>query len=674
MPLQLNAEKFKKDYIEQKSSQGINPEAMNKHMSEIYGREPVYSTVDTLGAREQATAICNRMQNLGMGNFAQLMDKFQPNMSAVDAKMADSIKETMEGIAYVVESSNDPAKVAAQFKDRNFICKEGTLTNLQAMLGEMSLSSAGVESYFTEQKKQLVTQTANDMYRKGEFSEYPWAFRQFQGMEIHNVTSLTNAVAPEYGLLAKTKEEDKYLKDISSRSRDKLSRALDQKLQSEEVINSVLDGVAMNVNFNLPVYDKETYKGDIEANQFGNSVGEAIKTLKLVDKEGNDIIRQETLVELENYKEQGYKKNVESILKDAVTIHLHEKGVIDHPDIEFVKFKIAIESSLDMNGNLAIEKDTLDQAQDKGLLEKSMKYIIDNDLKLEEDSCGMQDPVKYAIDNNIKIDGKDAKLYALDHTIDAYLRTQNPAEKKLLEEKYKAIHQIGVDKPVELLGVDSNLGKFVDSTNSAKVMAEYKGIKGLSAIESIDYTKCELPLIEKCVKATEQSNKEKPRDYDKFSTIQKVAFGVSFVLGPVAGLVYYAIKSHNAAEKKAVESKLDAPIDSIHKDLVKISKSSTAYSTEHKEEVKIKEDLQPKADIKAPEQSKQPVSSEKANNKEAEQALIKIMNTEGIKRLTEVANSLNNSGMKVSANNGKSPTPSINSKTSPQQSTGRGGI
>lgn len=572
MSLQLNAEKFKKNYVEQKASQGIDPDSMRSHVTQLYGAEPADPTDDMLLARAQVQKMCDRIKTLGMDNFVKLVEKFQLNASKEEARIANSIKETMEGIVYMIDSSEDPGKVASQFKDRSFVCKEGTLTNLQAILGEMSLSSSGIDSYFIEQKKQLVMQTATDMYRNGEFAEYPWIYRQYKNMEIHNVTSLTNAVAAEYNLLAKTKQEDKYLKNISSKSHRKLSEALDKKLKSEEVITSMLKGVAMNINFNLPTYDEETYKEEA-ANDFTKAVGESLNTLKLVDGKGKDIIDVSALLEMKKYMPKGYKKNVQSIIQDAITVHLHDKGVMQHPDIDFVRFKITIEQSLDVYGNNAVDKDTLDKAQEKNCLEKTMQYIIDNNLKLDEDDGVTEDPVKYAIDNKLKIDGKDAKLYALEHVIDRYLKTQNSEEKKLLEEKYKEIHKIGEEKTIELLGVNSNLGKFLDNPNSPQIMAEYKLAQGLSATEAIDFTGCELALIEKCLKTTEQSNKEKPRDYDKFSTLQKVAFAFSFALGPIAAIVYSAIKSHNADNKKELESKLNASIDDIHKDLVKVSNS-----------------------------------------------------------------------------------------------------
>ena len=60
-----------------------------------------------------------------------------------------------------------------------------------------------------------------EMYRKGEFREFPWIVRQYKPMEIHNITSLKNAISDQYGLLTKPKEEDRYLKIYLQKAKKK---------------------------------------------------------------------------------------------------------------------------------------------------------------------------------------------------------------------------------------------------------------------------------------------------------------------------------------------------------------------------------------------------------------------------------------------------------------------
>ena len=69
----------------------------------------------------------------------------------------------------------------------------------------MTLGQQGIGAFVVEQKDSMVTQMITEMYRQGEFKEYPSVFRLYKPMEIHNITSLKNAVAPQYGLLLNQK-------------------------------------------------------------------------------------------------------------------------------------------------------------------------------------------------------------------------------------------------------------------------------------------------------------------------------------------------------------------------------------------------------------------------------------------------------------------------------------
>ncbi len=319
MKIKISPQGFKEGFVEQKASQGIDIEKVADYMKKFYGEDVAYSAeppYDMEKIRSQVKKVCDHMTKLGLENFGGLIGKFVVNPEKpLDAAMGAQIKETMEAILYQVENSGMPPKdLAAQYKDRSFICKEGTLTNLQGILAEMSLGTQGIDVYITDQKKQLVTQTATDMYRKGEFTEFPWVFRQYTPMEIHNVTSLVNSVAPEYGLQVKTKDEDRHIRKVFSSSREKLSNKLEQQLQNEAVVDTFIDGVAMNVIMNLPVYETGKYSNP---NDFNKEVIDALETLKL-----NKVINFDALVELENYKPKGYKSNAQSITRDAVTIYL----------------------------------------------------------------------------------------------------------------------------------------------------------------------------------------------------------------------------------------------------------------------------------------------------------------------------------------------------------------
>lgn len=521
----------------------------------------------------------------------------------------------MEGILYKVETSVEPTTevLVQQYKDRKFVCPDGTLTNLQSVLSELSLGEQGIEGYVIDQGRQFVTQMATDLYRHNQFSEFPPGFR-FPPMEIHDVTSLVNSVAREYGIKAKTKEEDHYLHPISPESQIKLSNGLQEALQQKATVDAFLDGIVGNVCFTLPKYDKEIYKKN--PHLFNQDVSDTIARLKI-----GHIIDAGALVQVEDYTPTGYKSNFQSIIKDATTLYLHEKGVLELPEkeVELTKLRIDLEKSMDdMSSQNAITKDVLDAAKDKGNLEYAMKYAIDNKLALDEDSLGTADPVKYAIDNNIKIDGidprqyaeklaieeylkanepdkgrledrykeimamqggsplgegeKTAKQYVLEGIIEQYLKTDDLVAQKNLKEKYAAAQKIGEEQAPKLLTMESNLGQFLSNPKAPEVLANHQDFKGKSALATdIDYTKCDLDVIKKCKEVHEKTSKA--RDYDTLSTAQKVGVAFATVV-PIIGnaIAYYAMKSHNKSEKAKLESQLGQPLEGIKSDLDSLSK------------------------------------------------------------------------------------------------------
>lgn len=82
------------------------------------------------------------MEAIGFTKFPGLMAKFKnaPHKEE-DIEMLTSIKQSMENMVYLTETSNGMSKkeLAAQYNDRDFICEEGTLTNLQGIMAGMSL-------------------------------------------------------------------------------------------------------------------------------------------------------------------------------------------------------------------------------------------------------------------------------------------------------------------------------------------------------------------------------------------------------------------------------------------------------------------------------------------------------------------------------------------------------
>ena len=626
MPIALDLDNLKEQY--KQKEEGINPEKVKLHLDSFYNKgglnkTPIYPTADGNNIEEvaaQVDAMCTYLESIGVKNAGGLRTKFttQP-VYENDAQQLTDIKKTMEGMIYSMENSETPAKeLGAKYADHAFMCKAGTLTNLQAIVAELSLEGQGVGAYITEQKEALVTAVTLEMYNAGEFDEFPaYDRRQYVGNEIHNISSLKNTIADDFGVTKKAAKDDPYLREVGRSSKKKLTQGLKEKFAEPDVIDAFIASVSGKVTENLPHFDKDKYPE--RPDKFIAEMTSTLDSLKLGDiLDGTSLLKMD-----EAYTPGGYKDNVESIVRDAITIHLHEKGVINHPEIELVKMRVALETSADAEMMHVVEFSVLEAQRDAGRLDKSLEYMIENNLKLgdtdelgdepekfkehfSDASLATQDPLKYAINNNInldgmhpveyaisnnlEIDGKDPLEYAikneiefdgtspkqaaLESVIEKYLETSDLTTKKELEARYKEIHQIGVEGEVELLSLDSNLGAFISDDKNMSLMSEVGRDSGVAEVlkDKELATKCDLALIEKCTQFVEKESQMKPRNYDKLSTMQKVGVAVSMIIPPLAGAVYHVMKKSNKKKKEALQADLSVSIDKVFEDLDKVSK------------------------------------------------------------------------------------------------------
>lgn len=131
---------FKQHFPEPNEAQGIDPVAVSSHVDSLYGAPAAsYSgqNADTQRANAQALKVCDRMEAMGFSNFSGLRNKFREDpQNEFEANQRDLIKKTMEGILYTFETTVAPPKdvLVAQYKDRQFVCADGTLTNFKAYL------------------------------------------------------------------------------------------------------------------------------------------------------------------------------------------------------------------------------------------------------------------------------------------------------------------------------------------------------------------------------------------------------------------------------------------------------------------------------------------------------------------------------------------------------------
>lgn len=564
--MRINIQKLQKGFVQKKPSEGIDQTKVQGNMQNFYGQSPEYlseSADNFETVKDQVEKMCAKMEAIGLKNFGSLRSKFNVKPGAADMPMLNLIKESMEAIVYQTENGTlSKEDIVNKFNDRDFICKDGTLTNLQTILSEMTLGQQGIGAFVVEQKDAIVTQMVTEMYRQGEFREYPSVFRLYKPMEIHNITSLKNAVALQYGLLPKTKNEDQYIRDVSDSSKQKMLNSIFDKFNTPEVAETFIDGIAVNVSANIPYFES-----GMDPNAYSNSLIESVKNLGI-----GKHLEHSSLMNYEEYTPQGVKDHMHEIIKDAVILELHEQGVIEHPEIEKVKLRLEIEASMDIDvASNALSPEVLELAEQKNLKE----YTIDKGIKLDADEFGMSDPVQYCLENKIKINGQDTRDYALDGIIAQYLKENDPEKKEKLNKRYEELQKVGQDEAPELLTLDSSIGKLLLKEDAPKILAEFKQIAGRNLEEQFNYKKCSLPLIEKCTEIAEKSNMEQVKDYSKLSVKQKIQAAVCFVIGGI-GAVFSVIKSKMENMKKMSEReiKMVNTYSGIEKDLKKISNKS----------------------------------------------------------------------------------------------------
>ncbi len=396
--MKINSEKFKKDFVEKKASHGMDEAAKNQFLREFYGKEPAYNKHKGLGPEkisqdvlDQVNKIADHISKLGLTKFSALKEKFKASeYSERPMSQVMMIKEHMEAILFVIETGDRKKEdIVKQFKDRYFACSDGTLTNLQGILAEMVMDGNKVENYVTLQKKELMEQVALDVLRENRAPEFKESTR---GNEIHDVSSLLNSVSDEYNIVKKTRAEDIHVKDkLSTATRDLFAGEIEKKLQDPNANDAFIDGVARRIQANLPYYD-------VSKEEFFTELYSALDELGLKGIIDPTALIKYGVDENNEGKILGYKDNVHSVLRDAITLHLHNTGVIQAPNIKEVETRIAIENSTNVMGDLnRVSEEVLSEAKANGMLEYAAKYIYENGVKLDEEDFPDMNIAKYLV-------------------------------------------------------------------------------------------------------------------------------------------------------------------------------------------------------------------------------------------------------------------------------------
>lgn len=156
-----------KDKFRESDSYDLDSDEIENYMKEsLYGNEEVSYPMDKESfelARGQIEKICDHLESVGLSNAGEIRDKFQnPPDTKEGYEVLSKIKATMESIVFTIDKVTNLSsdEVAAQYRDRQFACGPGTLSNLQSISSEMVLANQGIEAYIVEQKRKTLEQIA----------------------------------------------------------------------------------------------------------------------------------------------------------------------------------------------------------------------------------------------------------------------------------------------------------------------------------------------------------------------------------------------------------------------------------------------------------------------------------------------------------------------------------
>lgn len=395
MKLSLDVEKFKTAFPQAKPSEGLNQKDVQKFLREFYKKPLDRNTPDAPQTkkqttpnsgedpaifREQAIKMCREMHELGFANFADLRKKFPKDMKKeqIDTTLRET-KATMEAILYAFKHhpSMSMQELAAQYRDRPFLCGPGTLTNLQQILADVTLSGQSVDHYFADAKHEVLEQTAKNITTELE--------KHIEGVglwEVHITTSLINQVAREFKLEEKPLEEDKFLLDLPKAVGKKFLAEVKKTFAQEDLPATMLASMAGKILNDLPRFGSE------KPNEFYDNVSEALEKLNILPN------AHSILIEYEDYgTPKRYKPHAEEIIQHALVLYLNEKGMIPDAQVELSKAVIEMEKTMvSMEGKTNVIDPSLfdvtdsmkDPAQKKMAESYAIKHgTLDEDYKKE---------------------------------------------------------------------------------------------------------------------------------------------------------------------------------------------------------------------------------------------------------------------------------------------------
>ncbi|WHA05437.1 hypothetical protein N3Z17_02710 [Candidatus Bandiella numerosa] len=353
--------------------------------------EPIYG----IGAESQMHRLIVEAEKMGLHNFRSLAP-----LSA-----NQNIKESFESILFSVKVNNlDPTP----FKDRVFVCGEGTLTNLQNILLDIyGISSfSGIVSRF---KKEMLEGLAIEILSGAKTQDNEVVLQKFkprgEAWHVHDVSTILNVLSSEWNINRKTRTEDKYIGNIDNVfDIRRIKNYVDQKVQSIlENYEYLLEVILTKLEVDLPEFDKlETLNSNYIIN-FSNKLDEWIESkkddLQFLNQytNSNEIFCAQALkLGLENIELFGYKDNYKEILKNFIILFLNNESI----------FQLTEEQKYMIIGKLYV--DCSFPIPEEEIPEYLLQYAIDNDRVIIDKEYQIIDPIRMGLNGS-------KKQYILNH-------------------------------------------------------------------------------------------------------------------------------------------------------------------------------------------------------------------------------------------------------------------
>ena len=345
---------------------------------EIYDSEaPVYGD-DSL-SESQMKKLIRKAEAMGLNNFSSLIT-FSKNTK---------IKESAEAIIYSLEINHLDSSL---YKDKVFVCGEGTLTNLQNIL----LDIYGLGSFkriITRLKKEVLENLAEEILSGERTADNQVILQKFKPRgdlwHVHDITTILNVLSVEWKLITKSKIEDKYL-DVIDNIFDirRINAYMNYNVQNLlENYEKIAELILYKLEFDLPKFDILNSLNKDYLKYFSNRLDEWIEPkkddFKFLEGNYNNLFCAQALKQgTEKIELFGYKDNYKDILKIYVILFLDNHSIIQLSSEKRQEFinKVLINCGLPLD--VEVIPDHL------------LKYALDNDLCVVNSKNQIIDPVK----------------------------------------------------------------------------------------------------------------------------------------------------------------------------------------------------------------------------------------------------------------------------------------